>query len=490
MSKDSPSADVIALGADVRPPLGKKHIAGSLRTFRTTQLRGVRPDVVARIIARQSCGDLEGFMDLAQYMLRNDDHLSSVYQSAIDGIASATTRFDPGRHSPGQEEAAEAAAEFARSSTENAKGFESTIKHLIHGGWGLPLGIVEQYWGRRDGAWRVVGHTPIAPRDTKFSDDWTPMVRSFADDDRGKWIRTDEEPLRWIVHAPGSLGQHPHLAGVLTSVVWPFVFKKWIMTYGVQVMERIPAPVLAATIGENAHNVVPEEVLRTLQSLTDNGFAVFSEQVTVTPIEVTGANAGTAHLAWIDKLEAGMTKRILGSTLNVEVGEGGGNRALGESQAKQTNIPRLKSIGDQMSETLVEQWIEPEICVNTHLFNGAEPPIPEHFFELVQEEPPQVDQLAVDAGVVTVDELRTSKGLEPLGPDKGGDRFVTPIAKTQPGEFARKSEDAPPPKSLARPRSRSPKQMSLPMTSTPTCSPLTTRAALVPFGRLDDLEST
>ena len=459
MPNDSHSADVIALGAgDERPPMGRAFRAEGLRTFRTTNLRGVRPDVVARILSNQARGDLEGFMDLAQYMLRTDDHLSSVYESAVVGIASATSRFDTGRHDPAQEESAEAAAEFARTSIEGARRYEATVKHLIHGGWGLPLGIVEQHWGRRGGAWRVTGHTKVPPRDTKFADDWTPLVRSYDKNAKGhvseRWIRTDEEPLRWLIHAPGSLGQHPHLAGVLSSCVWPFVFKKWVLTYGVQVMERIPAPVLAAFIGENAHQDTPDKTLETLQSLANNGFAVFGNDVTIDPIEVSGANAGDAHIKWIDKLEVGMTKRIVGSTLNVEVGDGGGSRALGESQAKQTTLPRLKSIGDQLSETLGEQWFAPEIKLNRHLFNGAVPPIPTHFFELVQEETPVISDTAVNSGVVTVDELRTSNGLEPIGPERGGDRLVTPVAKTAPS-FSQASveapaEEPPPPKSLGR----------------------------------------
>lgn len=430
-----PESNVITLASgQERPPFGKAFRAASPRDWGAKNLRGTTPKQAVQILDKLRRGDMEDFQDLVAHMLQTDAHLRSVYETLLRSIVASPLRFDLGR-GPGREESAEAAAEFARSSVENAKRFERTTMHLAHGA-GTGVAVVEQHWGRVRGAWRVTGHTVIPPRDTRFADDWVVEVRSYEGEGRRrrdeKWIRTDAEPLRWIVHVPGSVGLAPHLSGLLLPCVWPYTLKRWATTYAIQTLERFAQPLLIAKLDENATDKTFRDMLKELQALANNSVGVISARAEVEVVNSQSGQAGTAHAQYIKEFEAQQTKALLGSTLNIEVGDTGGNRALGESQAEQTNLPRLRSIGDSLAETLSERWFNPEICLNTHLFNGQEPPLPEPYFELTQEEPPEVSDLAVDIGGVTVDEVRESLGLEPFGQDGGGSRRATRVHRASP----------------------------------------------------------
>ena len=83
------------------------------------------------------------------------------------------------------------------------------------------------------------------------------------------------------------------------------------------------------------------------------------------------------------------------------------------------------------------------------------PPTPRVRFILVADEVDAVtiDELAVNSGVVRKDEMRAARGLEPLGPENGGDEFIRPLAKTPPSQPVTQSvtedrEDVPFPRDL------------------------------------------
>lgn len=482
MTTTSNTDNVVKLSGDVRPPLGRLSQVSKPSMWAERRFAGLTPRDLVSIESALQRGDIERFHDLCSHMLRRDSHLRSVYETLLRGVVSNPIRFEEGRAKAGQESAAEAAVEFCRQSVEDVERSERTLMHLAHGE-GTGVAVVEQEWGRRDGAWRVVRHHLVPGRDLRFADDWTVEVRSYSDNGPKEWISTKDEPLRWIVHVPNAVGQAAHLSGLLLSCMWPFAFKKWATTYGVQTLERFAQPLLLGTMPENARDETLSALLTDLQNLIATSTGVVREGVTVEAIDTAASNAGDAHRNFIADFDNQMTKAVLGSTLNVEVGDTGGNRALGESQNATTILPRLRGIGDSLAETLREQWFEPELRLNAHLFNGRRPPVPEPSFELIQDEPPLITQMHVDGGVVTANELRASAGLEPLEGEDGA-RIVTPIAKTSPS-FSR-PEDAPPPlaSSRASRRSRKPHQLKLPTPKTsPTSSRSRTQIAGVPFDR-------
>lgn len=129
----------------------------------------------------------------------------------------------------------------------------------------------------------------------------------------------------------------------------------------------------------------------------------------------------------LKRSDADISKAVLGSTLNVEVGDTGGNRALGESQSDTTIAPRWARSSALLANTIERQLFQPFLELNRHHF-GGHVLVPSLLFHITDVDP-EVDQLLVDKGACTYDELRRSRKLEPWGKEKGGDVRI-PAATT------------------------------------------------------------
>ena len=463
----SPTLSVVS-GGNRRAPVGRASKASPIRRWMGRDMGGITPAQVLSYIKNARRGDLEGLMDLVSYVLETDSHVRSVYETLLRNVVGAPLLF---------EEAP--SADFLRQSVDGLPNYETALMHIAHG-HGIGIAVLEKEWGRVNGETRVVRMHRIDPRDTKFDDDWVPMVRTHGDEPG--WVRVDQEPLRWLVHVPGSVGLRPQMAGILIPCLLPWVFKKFATVYSVQTLERFAQPLLVMMLNKGTDADVVEEALNSLEEITASSSGVITGDGKLEVINASSGQAGEAHRKYIREFEEQITKGILGSDLNVSVGSTGGNRALGESQADTTILPRVRSMADSIAETLAEQWFAQELELNAHRFGSLVPKVATPYFELLQEEPPEVDQIAIDAGVVKVNQLLESRGLPPLeGPE--GERFVTPLAKTAPA-FA-KPEAAPPPLASSRSRrraTRKARQMSLPLSQTsPTSSRCRTQIDSVPF---------
>ena len=400
-----------------RPPMARSVSAASARTFQGADMSGITPKRVLQIIKNARRGYLEPLMDLFAYVLETDAHTRGVYETMLRNVVSSPLRFDETR-------ADGRVVEFQTESLEGFRGYETAVTHLAHA-HGIGLAICEKRWARVNGSLRVVEMAPIAPRDTKFDDDWVPMVRSHGKG--GGWVRTDEEPLRWIVHVPGAVGLSPQMAGILIPCLMPWVLKKFATVYSVQTLERFAAPLIIATVSEQAPQAVLDQLIDDLENITATSAGAIRTGGSIEVISSAAGQAGQAHKVYIELFESQITQGIHGSNLNADGGKGAGSYALGVSQAQQTILPRLQGIADGVAECLRDQWFGQELDQNAHRFDGQSHKPAAPMFALIQEAPPVITQLQVDAGAVTVNELRASAGLEPLE-GEAGDRMVTPSA--------------------------------------------------------------
>lgn len=444
-------------GGKERPPMARAAKAAGIRHWQGADMAGVTPKRVLQIIKGARRGHLEPLFDLFAYVLETDTHTRGVYETLLQNVVGSPLRFD-------ETESDERVVEFQKASLKGLKSYKRAAMHLAHA-HGIGLAICEKKWARVSGNLRVVELCPISPRDTKFDDDWTPMVRTHGA--KTGWIRTDAEPLRWIVHAPGAVGLRPQMAGILIPCLTPWVLKKFATIYSVQTLERFAAPLIIATVSENATDDVLESVIDDLENITATSAGAIRTGGSIEVISSAAGQAGQAHKVYIELFESQITQGVHGSNLNADGGQGAGSYALGKSQAETTILPRIQSIADGVAETMRDQWFGQELDQNAHRFDGAVPNPAAPMFELLQDAPPVIEQIHVDAGAVSVNELRASAGLDPLE-GEAGSRMVTPIAKSAPA-FSRfeSAEEAPPPKSMSRqPRqSRRAAQQTLPTSS-------------------------
>lgn len=466
-----------------RIPSGRLAQPQSIGRWLRSSTVGVTPARLAAVISSAERGDLEDWADTAEAMLRDDPHLRSVYETFIRSVISAELRFEPADDSP----EAQRAADFCAEAWDAIRGSEVTLEHLLHAE-GVWAGVVEHDWKPArtslGTAWLSVRQFKIPVRDVKLDQDWVPMVRTW-EGGLEKWLRVDEEPNAWIAHVPGGVGLPPQLAGALMACAWSWLFKKWAVNFRQQGLERFASPIAVGKSDESASSEARAAFLSALEDLSANGAIVLEGAQELTLEGMGGDSSGASQ--WqesIRHMEDEMTKAILGSTLNVEVGDTGGNRALGESQFSTTILPRLQAAAKRLAETLRDWWVRPTLEINARLFGGV-PPLPEPVFGLEQEEAPVITQMHVDAKVVTANELRASANLEAWeGPE--GQRIVEPAAQPGGGLFSQDEgqEVGKPAAPFARiPAAR--RQLPLPLTSTPRTSPTSsdsqTRTSAVPF---------
>lgn len=468
-----------------RPPEQRVVQPRTLSSWQRKKYSGVKPDEFQGVINRLERGTLEDWSDLVAFMLRTDGHLASVYTTLLDSVAGAEIIVEPGvGRTPDEQAAAEKGAALWQEQLDRIGDLQTLLVKLLHAE-GLGWAVAEHDWNNEGGTWFSTPR-PVASRDIGLADDWTWRVRTFRQGFTGQWIRLDEaHPMQFMIHAPGGIADTPQMGGLLLSVGWIWLFKRWALLWQQDALERFATPHIIGRIMANA----PPRVFSALQDAIENISAEHSGIVEGTKdeagIEIVepSSQAGDAWREAIKQFDAEQSKRLLGSTLNVEIGDTGGNRAAAESQGLFTILPRLHRIGQRLVTTMTEQWAARQMRLNTHRTDGMLAPTPVTRLQFVQEEPPEIAAQDVAGGLeVTVDEWRTAKGLEPFGGDRGS-RIVQPVAKTQP-QRPMASEPAPEVAGSERPFRR-PRQLSLPGTRrrrSPTGSrSKTTQIATVPI---------
>lgn len=416
-------------GRGYEPPLGRIVKPSAPRHSQRKKLAGLTPEGIASIIERAESGDTEDLADVAAKMIR-DPHVRATYETRTLAIVGAEIVVEPGRVERVQDEPmAEAAAEFFRRELDACDDLPGLLSALIHAE-GVGWAGAEHFWQRTNGEWHS-SPKPLQPRDIRFDSLWHPEVRSYdGGQGAGRWLSTvGENPARWMFHVPQKLDR-PTVGGDLVACAWAWIFKQWMILFRQEGLEKYGGPFLKGEVPENAPQAVMDELRTSLESMSADQVGVFKQGSTISFLE-TAKPGGEVWSDAIDHLNAEITKALLGSTLNTEVGSTGGNRSLGESQANVTILPRLQTMARRLSATLRRDWAEPCLRFNAHKFGGMVPALPSISFQLTQEEKPSVDELAVKASVVTKDELRISRGLEPLGPTTGGDDIVT-LPEAQP----------------------------------------------------------
>lgn len=449
----------------------------------------LRPAQLSRIIRAVECGDPNGLVewaDLSEKILR-DPHIKSVYDTRVMGVSGSPMTVEPGI--PGDALAEQAAELFRESIMEKTTNVARACTQLLHGG-GVGWSALEHDWQYLDGAWHSVCLRAIASRDIAFDDDYTPHVRTYDVEgeipaSRGfrsltlaqsHHISLMDERDRWVWHKADGMASVPTMTGYLLGVAWPWLFKQWATVYRQDVLERFASPRSVLYVEPNTPSDVREYAKDCLEEWGATGVGVFENTQRFELVEaITGPDHWTTA---IDKLNAELSKAILGSTLNVEIDKAGGNRAAAESQAATTILPRLQADANSLAETLERDWAEPWCRFNPHLFGGVVPPTPRIRFQLTQDEPPEVDSLLIEAGAVTVNELRRSRGLEEWPPERGGDDIVNVQSNAEDALFSQLLA-APEEVAASVPKAQSVKALS--KGASPTSSTSKTRVNLVPF---------
>lgn len=437
-------ARAVADAAGIRPELGTRTPQPTITRWDRSRFGDLELERVTTILRRAEDGDVEALADLWLRMLKTDAHLASVWESRMAPIYSARWELTPGAGPAQRAEDARRLADACQDVLSRLPSLPGLLSALLNAR-GVGYAVGEKMYDRGMVAgqpgWTIVDVVPVHSRRFRFDDhfriglydDGTAVQALRAEgwpvqtlDSRGVQIAA-LPPAKYVVHQPTGIHDYPTATGLVHPCArWWWVkqtaMKLWLAGAEVAANPRIIGSIAQEAVGD----AVADELLAGLESLAADGIMIARPGTTV---EITDSKARASADVWdmlLTRMDLALSKVVLGSTLNVEVGSSGGNRALGESQDSVTIRPRQAQDAAQLWATMrrdVFRWVRD---FNPHVF-PPDTPLPVGRCVLVEDRV-SIDQLVVDSGGVRMDELRQSRGLIPLGGEEGG-RFVAPITR-------------------------------------------------------------
>lgn len=391
-------------------------------------------------------GLTETWADYTRRFLATDDHVVSTYHTYINPIAGARRECTPKKVPPELMDIAAAQADACEEMLTSLPSVEQSFAELLDGdftGWG----IQEILWALR-GDWLMPKQLEwMHPARFRFSSRFEPYLwdrglaleraRELGYENTGGYGRDIVDGLglplpqnKYIVHMPRLLPNYPMVSGLFMDIMRPWFVKNWATKFALSGAELAGNPRMLGTLGNDASDEARDALFNALASLTGDSIGVVAGGAGIEILDPKMQGQGGVWEMLLKRCDAAISKAVLGSTLNVEVGDTGGNRALGESQSDTTIAPRWTRSAKLLANTIERQLFQPFLELNRHHF-GGHVFVPDLVLHITDVDP-EVDSVIVDAGAVTVDELRRSRKLEPLGAERGGDVRIE--AKTMPAD--------------------------------------------------------
>ncbi len=396
---------------------------------------------VKAILNRAEEGYTRDAADLWTLMLQ-DYQVSTVLGTLLDPIVQSRWEINPAEVSEDLTVAAELVAEGCEEALRGCLGFEEAQTALLQDGTGIGYGVAEIHWGQGV----LMGQPAIVPKRIEpilarrfgWSDEFEiglwddgravyELERNGIEVDRlsGRGQVLARLPAgKYIVHTPRRIHNVPSMTGLMWSLAKWWWAKQVAYMAHLQGAEAHANPKWIALVDQATRgDDVMDELLEGMENWAADGYGVLKGATKIEQVGGNGTGSAQVYGGIIDRLDAAITKVGLGSTLNTEVGSTGGNRALGESQANETIDPRQNASASKFWRSTERDVLRYVVQWNPHIFLPGSP-LPKGR-SILAEDPVEVDDTAVSAGVVTVDELRESRGLAPLGGEQGS-RLVQP----------------------------------------------------------------
>jgi hypothetical protein len=435
-------AVVLAAASGHNPELGQRTPQPTINRWTRAGNTDLTIGDVASILRAGEEGETRRLADLWLRMLKTDAHLASVWLSRINPVASSRWELSPGE---GPESTA-AAARRLRDACEEALRRLGNLEPVFTrqlGALGPGYSVAEIVWGRARllgiPGWAPAKIKPVHARRFQFSDDFEVGLY-----DEGTAVSRlevegfDVTPIRgrggvmarlpagkYLVHQPPTIDDYPTATGLVHPIARWWWAKQVVTKYWLGGAELAANPRLIGRLAQLANKVAADDLAAGLESLAGDGVIMLRGESNVEIVPGQGTAATSVWETLAKFLDAAISKVVLGSTLNVEIGDTGGNRAAAESQGETTIDPRKEQDGAQLWATWQDQLFTFIRDFNPHLFPPDTPlPIGDFVFA---EPPVEVDQPMIDSGWLKVDQLLVSRGLPPLGGEAGEAFLPRPV---------------------------------------------------------------
>jgi len=335
------------------------------------------PQRVQSILHTAAYGEPRAQQELFDKMLESDLHLRCEAKKrcmAVTGlkwdVESASLQQDADL-SEAQTKLADEIAVYVRSTLRRIKGLRTGLCYLIDA-VARGLAVTEIEWVTEEQTRRpfALHCVPGVRLRYDHDDPWRLRITDSQNDFRGQPI--DEAPFgKFIVHAPSPIGGMPVRGGLLRTAVPWYIFKHYGVQGYMKAMEIFGQPFRTATHQPNASEQVKAKMLEMLELMGVTAAGIFPAGTDFQVHESKLLGSGQWPQERLVKMvDAGFSKLFVGATLMTEVGDSGGNRALGEVQDDVRDDLRDDDI-EAESETISEQLIRPIVFHSPYAAQGG-----------------------------------------------------------------------------------------------------------------------
>lgn len=151
--------------------------------------------------------------------------------------------------------------------------------------------------------------------------------------------------------------ENPYGERALSRVFWPVCFKRGGMRFWVQFTEKYGMPFLVGKHPRGAKKDEIDAMADMLDSMVQDAVAIIPDDSRVEVVETGNASAGDSYEKLIDKMNAEISKAILGQTLTTEIGSTGSYAASNTHMGvRQDIVDADKKLVEKTLNQLI-QWI-------------------------------------------------------------------------------------------------------------------------------------
>lgn len=368
------------------------------------------PTKLGTIIRETERGVVENWADLCDRM-GIDATVKAAYETRLAAVSGSRRVVEPGRTGdPARDRYAEDARSFVEQVLDDVLGFDDVVQDLLDG-IGKGLGVAEIDWQYVAGTWIPANIWWVHTRRFRYSREWRPLLV-----DSGDAVHVDGlelEPGKFIVHQPKTSAGYPMLTGVMRSIAWPHLFKRWCQQFWLNGAERFAWPFIWAKVERNAPAEVRAKALQAAERLSADHAAVLEDGGAFQLLESTVKDGGTWREFNI-AMNAEITKGILGMTDMTEPTRIGAYGAV-ESRKGVTVDARIALDERQLASTIRRDLTTYLIWFNRHRFGGVFAPVP-HVRWMIASKRKEIPQAML--GAARTNEVRASIDLSPIdGPE-------------------------------------------------------------------------
>lgn len=406
-------------------------------------------------------GYRQSYVDLLDEMLEKDPHAFSVLSKRVMGVSSGRLLVTPAEVEAGDTNDEKDAAEIAKVTGDMIAAVPAIEDRLTELAWALYYGIVgeEIHWIRDGRGWMVDRLSLVHSRRLSYpvSGSWDLYIwdqgqvfsswGAAAQTQRMFGSRVADAPGKFIIHAPQIRGGYPTRNGLGRQLAYWMALKLVASRGAPTYLERYANPWTEGTYQTEPKDgkriASQDDIDKAEVALRAMGAGSLSHFLHADTIAINAKSADTSpskltFAEWIAICDGQTSKAVSGSTLGTEVGHGGGNRALGETQRK-GEIQLYKHDAGMMASSLRRDLVSSIVRLNfpnapARLYPGVklhveDDPDPMRIIERAAK--------GASAGMpVDADEVAKQAGVPLIKPGDTKARRLFPImAQKEPAQF-------------------------------------------------------